>query len=168
MNPPINASWHGLLIALAARSDAQKSHRKPKISVTTMCEAFRFALQRPERCSGWPVPSGAGFPFVEASTEMDNENSQLWRGVVTDTCSGRFVTEKIVRVADHEDAHEQLRRWFHGMDLAHGADVTLASHRLVSRGPESLLGSRPRSLWPVDPPAARQDIRSRPPSERYL
>ena len=99
---------------------------------------------------------------------MDNENSQLWRGVVTDTCSGRFVTEKIVRVADYEDAHEQLRRWFHGMDLAHGDDLTLASHRLVIRGPESLLGSRP-SLWPgvVDPPTTSRDPRSVPPSLRY-
>jgi hypothetical protein len=52
------------------------------------------------------------------------------------------------------------------MDLAHGADVTLASHRLVSRGPESLLGSRPR-LWPVDPPTTSRDPRSVPPSQRW-
>lgn len=97
---------------------------------------------------------------------MDNEDSQLWRGVVTDTYSGWFVTEKIVRAVDNENAKEQLSRWFHGLDLAHVDDLTLVSHRLVSRGPESLLDSRPR-LWPVDPPATRQDPRSVPPALRY-
>ncbi len=107
---------------------------------------------------------GPVFLFVETSAAMNSESSQLWRGVVTDTRSGRFVTEKIVRAVDSEDASEQLGGWFHGMDLAPGDDLTLISHRLVSRGPESLLGSRPR-LWPVDTPASREP-RSVPPSQR--
>jgi hypothetical protein len=77
------------------------------------------------------------------------EDSELWRGVVNCTHTGRFITEGVVRAVDGNDASEQLGRWFRNLDMGEqGGDWTLTSHRLVSRPPEVLLASRP---WPLDP-----------------
>ena len=103
---------------------------------------------------------------------MDIE-SQLWRGVVNCTYTGRFIAETVVRGDGPDDCIQQLSQWMDDLDLGSG-DWTLSTHRLVARGPEILLArghwqpqaQRSPALWPVDPPAPR-NCRSVPPSQRY-
>ena len=93
---------------------------------------------------------------------MDNE-SQLWRGVVNCTYSGRFIAETVVRGDGPDDCIKQLSQWMDDLDLGSG-DWTLSTHRLVARGPVEV--SRPR-LWPVDRHIEVRAPRSTPPALRY-
>lgn len=110
---------------------------------------------------------------------MEDNSSQLWRGVVNCTYTGRFIAEKVVRGVDYSACSEQLSEWFRGLDLG-GGDWTLTAHRLVSRPPEVLLASRPRPLepehkhleqparlWPVEAPTGAPEPRSVPVERRY-
>lgn len=72
---------------------------------------------------------------------MNNEGSQLWRGVITCTYTGRLIAEKIVRGDDYSEASKELGDWFNNQDLGPG-DWTLTASRLVTRPPETLLGHR--------------------------
>ena len=95
---------------------------------------------------------------------MNDSESQLWRGVVNCTYTGRFIAEKIVRGNGPDDCRQQLSRWMEDhLDLGSG-DWTLSTHRLVAREPVEV--SRPR-LWPVEPPAALPAPRSVPAALRY-
>ena len=72
---------------------------------------------------------------------MNTKESQLWRGVITCTYSGKFIAEKIVRGNSYSEASKELGEWFRNYELGSG-DWTLSATRCVTRGPETLLETR--------------------------